>query len=469
MSRAAYDMLTARLRWPSPRVRWETARAIARSVEAGERAARDSLIDWISRRTLESEVAIGLGVIDGFGLENHFEHDELTEAIKVPSVLSDRLMAAMFGDFRRSSAARLRFSDDVDVALPDSVSRCFDRYRRFAVPPVFDVTLEAIEKSTGVPLVARWRHEWRWLQAMQERPVSEYPDHFFSPSTKGEIGSYDGAQREVFASAFLRTLHWAHRALGAPIDVMEHYSLIALTTNRGLARVGPRRRKPWARLTLPPRDDWRQEAEALWLSACSGSKDTELPISVNIRHAEKTGFFDHRMVLVAIPEDLPPPEDAPSAFKSMLFEDDRIFGGDIGPVEAGGRAAIDRPVALAQTVSPRNWGRFHIDLAQEITLLSPIFNGGTMTIETRDDEIVGKVGRRVVTRWHHWLAGWSPASPAEMLTSVPSITTARRDVLDRFGEQAGVKYGIWAHSVRGSRSDGYSPMDVSEAQGWVEP
>lgn len=469
MSRAAYDMLIARLRWPSPRVRWETARTIARLVEAGDRVAKESLTDWIGRRTLESEIAIGLGVVDGFGLEDQFEPDDLIEAIKVPSVLSDRLMAAMFGDSRRSGADRHQCSPDVEVELPAAVDRCFDRYRRFAVPPVFEMTLRAIEKSTGAPLVARWKHEWRWLQAMQERPVTEYPDYFFSPSTKGEVGSYDGAQREVFATAYLRALHWAHRALDAPIDVMEHYSLIALTTNRGLARVEPRSRKPWARLTLSPRDDWRQEAEKLWIGACSNSKGNEHPIAVNVRHAEKTGFVDYRLTLVAVPSDMPVKDDGPSAFKSLVFDDDREFGGRVGLVGAIGVGGIDGPIALAQTVSPRNWGRFHIDLAQEITLLSPILLGGPMTVEGRTDEVVGKVGRSIVTRWHYWLSGWSPASPAEMVTSVPSVTTARCDILDLLEAKLGIRYVIWARTVRGIRSDGYSPFDISEAEGWVEP
>ena len=132
-------------------------------------------------------------------------------------------------------------------------------------------------------------------------------------------------------------------------------------------------------------------------------------------------------------------------------------------------AAVGKPIALAQTVSPRNWGRFHIDLVQEITLLSPMFTGGTMRIEGRDDEIVGRIGRRVVTRWHHWLAGWSPASPAEMLTSVPSVTTVRRDILDQLEMRLGIRYVIWARTVRGIRSDGYSPMNVLKAKGWLEP
>jgi hypothetical protein len=299
--------------------------------------------------------------------------------------------------------------------------------------------------------------------------VTEYPDHFFSPSTKGEVGSFDGAQREVFATAFLRTLHWAHCALGAPIDVMEHYSLIAITTNRGLARVEPRRRKPWARLTLPPRDDWRQEAEELWIGACSSSKGNEHPIAVNVRHVEKTGFIDHRLTLAAVPSGMPLADHGPSAFKSLVFDDNREFGGHVGPVRAIGKGEIDGPIALAQTVSPRNWGRFHIDLAQEITLLSPIFTGGTMRIEGRDREIVGNVGRMTVTRWHYWLSGWAPASPAEMLTSVPSVTTVRRDILDLLEVRLGIRYVIWARTVRGIRSDGYSPLNVSEAKAWVEP
>ena len=45
------------------------------------------------------------------------------------------------------------------------------------------------------------------------------------------MGPFDGAQREIYASAFLRTLHWAVRECGAPRQAMELQALTALTMN----------------------------------------------------------------------------------------------------------------------------------------------------------------------------------------------------------------------------------------------
>ncbi|HEY0596253.1 hypothetical protein, partial [Sphingopyxis sp.] len=102
----AFDLLTSRLRWPIPRVRWETARAIAGLVRDGHEGMRHSLVDWIAARRLEGEVVLGLGVIDAFGLGQRFDLAELHRAIGAPSILSDWLLARNFpgwdaaGDFR---------------------------------------------------------------------------------------------------------------------------------------------------------------------------------------------------------------------------------------------------------------------------------------------------------------------------------------------------------------------------------
>ena len=63
-------LLLERLLWPVPRVRWETARALARLVRTGADGALDVLIGWTADRSLESECLLGLGVIHAFELRN---------------------------------------------------------------------------------------------------------------------------------------------------------------------------------------------------------------------------------------------------------------------------------------------------------------------------------------------------------------------------------------------------------------
>ena len=86
--RVATDILVARLLWPAPRIRWEAARAIALLVRRGDTDVKYSLLDWIARRSLESEVVLGLSVIDAFKLGSHFRFEDVYMAIRSPSLLA---------------------------------------------------------------------------------------------------------------------------------------------------------------------------------------------------------------------------------------------------------------------------------------------------------------------------------------------------------------------------------------------
>ena len=78
MTSPALQVLLERLLWPIPRIRAEVGRALARLIREGDEETKDALLDWISWRTLESEVVLGLGIVDAFDLGAYFEFEELS-------------------------------------------------------------------------------------------------------------------------------------------------------------------------------------------------------------------------------------------------------------------------------------------------------------------------------------------------------------------------------------------------------
>ena len=205
MSALAAALLTERLLWPIPRVRWEAARGLARLIRDGDQVARQALLVWIGRRELESEVILGLGVIDGFDLSWAFGSDEVFRAVKAPSFLSDLLLARNFADAACLFPFRYALSPNAPAPLSDEVSAWFERYWHAAVPPVFHHTLERLEEESGWPFLKQWKHDWCWLQSTHARPVPDRPYHFFDHDREG-VGQLDLGQRELYVSAYLRTL-----------------------------------------------------------------------------------------------------------------------------------------------------------------------------------------------------------------------------------------------------------------------
>ena len=469
MNRARADMLAARLRWPAPRIRWEAATSIAGLIREGNRDMRQGLIDWIDRRTLESEVIIGLGVIDAFRLAEHFDIAALYTAIRAPSVLSDWMLARNFGDIDGLDGSRHAFAPDVEVKLSPQLAASFDRHRKFAVPPIFASTLASLERRTGLALTARWEHEWRWLQSLERLPIGEYPEYFFSGSNKGEIGPFDGAQREVFASAYLRVLHWAERVHNVPRKALELQSLIALTMNRGLADIGPVRRPRWAHITLPAVADPAIEARRIWDKASAGLPPAERLISLNLAETCETSFAEYRFRLVAVPRNSTlDDEDGPVEYGAItLVDEPGSFSGGAATHADFGDVTIDRPVELAQKVSPYGFGRVHIDLFADIAILSPLLAGEGLTVDPRGGEVRACIGRRIASRWRYWYAGWSPAHPVNLQTRAPSLATARSDLLDRIAERHNVGFGIWVDIQRGTRETSYREMEVTSEGLWL--
>lgn len=469
MMRVATDILVARLLWPAPRIRWEAARAIALLVRRGDTDVKYSLLDWIARRSLESEVVLGLSVIDAFKLGSHFRFEDVYMAIRSPSLLADWLLARNFDDADCLYSERHAFAPDVEIKVEPSIAAAFSRYKRSAVPPIFEITLKKLEVATGVPLLQRWEHEWRWLQTVNDRPIGEYPKYFYSGSARDQIGPFDGAQREIYATAFLRTLHWAVRECGASRQAMELQALTALTMNRGLADITPVKRPSWAQLTISADSQPSADAREIWFSAAKRVRAGEVIIALNVNDVTESGFVDYRFRLAAVPKGWVLDETEPAELRAIHLKDElgSLFG-------VAGRQAnltdfcIDEPTKVAQNVGPYGMGRVHIETITELSILSPYLTRVPTLVEARTKEMVGRSGSQILSRWRYWYSGWAPAKPIGMVTTAPSLTTASKAAIADIAVRHNVSFAAWVEIHRGSKEQSYSEYVVTESSFWLD-
>ena len=466
MNSPALRMLLERLLWPVPRVRWEAGRSLARLIREGDREAARALLDWIGARQLESEAVLGLGIIDAFDLSAYFEFTDVSKAVRAPSHLSDWLLMRNFTDASGLSAFRYTVSPSKPATLPQHQEAWFDLYRRRAVPPTFSTALTRLQESTCCPFLERWEHDWRWLQATHPRPVAEYP-YFFSNRDLARVGRIDQGQRELYVSAYLRTLAFAG-IQGMPHDLAESYAMLALTMNRGLADLEPVERPDWTSNFLPcDAGHVKELAQKLWAHAETTAKPGEAPLALRVVEFDKKGFIEFNLKLTIGPSGF---VDGPAEAKTldMLVANECAgeMAGTVGQDANINPLSIERPCSMTQVIVPQDLGRVHTEMALNVRLASPYVFGTPANVVCGPSEIRLETGADVLSRWVHWYADWEPMIFPELESSVCSMTTVSKTSLDKLRNSHGVEIEQLVRIRWASRPEVYRGYEVEEEAYW---
>ena len=468
MTNPILQMLLERLLWPIPRVRWEVARSLARLIREGDREATSGLLNWISTRQLESEVILGLGIIDAFDLGAYFEFADVHKAIQAPSHLSDYLLKKNFANASGLSPFRYAVSPAESVTLPQHKKVWFDRYRKSAVPPIFSIMLTRLQESTGFPFRKRWEHDWRWLQTTDPRPEAEYP-YFFSDGDRDRIGLFDLGQRELYVSAYLRTLAYASLTGKISHENAERYAMLALTMNRGLADLEPIDRPDWAQNLLPCDAGRTKEfAENIWLSAEASAKPGEVPLALRVVEFDTESFVEFDSTLTMGPPGFTADPAKAEEFKELIANE---YPGEMTGI-VGRNAGINplpiaRPLAMIQRVLQDFIGRVHGDIDSKIRLASPYVLGTSANVQCGLTEVRLEAGGDVLSRWVHWYADWEPTIFTELGSAVGSMTTVLKSRLDKVCASHNVEIARLVRIRRGVKPKVYLKPETETNAFWI--
>ena len=333
---------------------------------------------------------------------------------------------------------------------------------------MFSEVLADLHERTGFPFRMRWEHDWRWLQVTDPRPAAEYP-HFFSGMDRSHRGQFDQGQRDLYVSAYLRTLGFAVLRGVVPLDVAEHHALLALPMNRGLAGLEPITTPEWACGLLPfDTRDIKRLAEQLWISAEGDAKPGEALLAARIVNSTQNGFVEFDMTRVIgrcgftiepaeIEELVPLTIKGRPADMTGLVEQ----GIDIGPFPGL------KPVTVAQHVFPGFIGRAHVGMAMNIRLASPRVFGTPAYVRCEPCEILLEVGSDVLSRWVHWYTNWEPVSFPELGSTVSSMTTVLQSNLDKLRTSCDLDIKRLVRVRRASKPDAFSTYRVKAEAWWI--
>ena len=468
MNSPALLMLLERMLWPIPRVRWEAGRSLARLIREEDREAVSGLLNWISARRLESEAVIGLSIIDAFDLSKYFEFADVANAIRFPSYYSDWLLKKNFPDARGLSPFRYAISPPEPAKLPQHEEAWFDRYRKWAVPPIFSIMLTRLQKSTHFPFMTRWEHDWRWLQTTDPRPAAEYP-YFFSGGGQDRRGQFDHGQRELYVSAYLRTLAFAAIMGAVSHEVAENCSMLALTMSRGLADLEPVDRPEWARNLLPCDAGRAKElAQKLWASAESATNPTEVPLALKVVDFDTKSFIEFDLALAIGPSGFTAgPAEAEELNELTANEHPGEMAGLVGLRAGIDPLSVNHPLVMTQGVLTEYIGRVHIGMALDIRLASPYVFRTSANVQCGPSEVRLEGGDDVLSRWVHWYVNWEPMIFSELKSSVSSMTTVLKSRLEELRASRGLEIALLVRIRRTVKRETYLKHELETEAHWV--
>ncbi len=461
-------MLIERLLWPIPRVRWEAARSLATLIREEDNNAASALLDWIHARRLESEVALGLGIIDAFCLGDYFEFAEVTNSIRAPSLLSDFLLKRNFTDASGLSPTRYTTSPSEPASLRQHEEEWFDLYREEAVPPIFSYVLTQLQEETGFPFMMDWQYEWRWLQATNPRPEIRRPSFFFGG--RPYLPSYFlTGQRELYLSAYLRTLATAAKLGSLTLDEAESYATLALSMNRGLAGLEPVARPDWT-LNLLSWDarDAKVLVQRLWEDAQGAVTSGESPIALRVVEFDEDSFVEFDLALTVGPPGF---TEGPAVAKThdilTLGKHPVEMAGPVGRNADIRDFPIEYPLVLAQGIMPKALGCVHIELVNRLKLASPYVFGIPAIVQCTSSQVHLEKEGEIISRWVHWYTDWEPAIFQELDSTVGSITTVSRSKLDKLCTLHGLDIALLVRGRRATRRELSLGQEVRTETFWM--
>lgn len=456
------DILLTRLLWPVPRVRLEAARALADLIKCGDRNASDRLLVWISQKKFESEVILGLNIIEAFNLGAYFEFDAVRNSVNAASHLSDWLMKANFTQADMLFPFRYAYAPQMRAELPESVRRTFSAFN--GVPQMFHSHLSHLEERSGLPFCKRWQHEWEWLQAGELR--SQGDPSYFVHGNRGIAGQFDFADRETYVSAYLRTLSFAAAEWRLPHSIAEQHSRAALTLNRGLAGIAPVDRPGWSDGILLDERDPKTVASAIWASASSSVAPDQMLAALRAVEVAETGYavFEFDVVTGSM-ATLASAEDPDDCRWSYLANPARYEGGFYSSPDFGFSSKPRRLCGKALTL---DIGRGLVELVSHVHLPSPHADLPRSEVACLKSGIEMQTGGSPIAVWEHWYSDWEPACPREAYNLVGYKTTVKRDFVEDFCERNSLKTAVWCSVKSGTRQYRYTELQDREERFWID-
>jgi len=465
----ALSMLIERLSWPVKLVRWRAAREIRKLLHTEDWAdiTRKLLIDWISSRSLESEVASGLSVFWVTDPKSRPQFAELSSAIKFPSLSSDFLLEQMYGSGVVLGGWNTSIKDAPDHFEP---AVYFTKHCTQDIPPFYSINIKKLEERTNLPFMRQWAYEWEHVRERSSAPFSSYP-YYFGDVSLARSGLHPQVltrQSEVYRSAYQRVLAHSLVQWGLHWKTVSHYALDTLSLTPGLFELDPQPRPEWIkdfdeRLL---KEDVDLEKIARLLINEANDESSRL-VSLKMPTPTKISEFGEISISAFfISSDFQPKEDVLSNFQRFLFPDRFGVRGDL-PEFAVDEVIIEGSSGIAIPVTfdpiPFLHGAWHDEiLSLGMTVPSSYCFERQVKFDVDQTGIFLSDDERTVGRTTIWLDSWTPLNLPIGGTRCGLASFIAKDELDLALQRMNMKLGWQVHARVWQSKRQFDDLTLSE-------
>lgn len=468
----ARSFLFQRLKWPVPMSRWRTAKEIRNLLNDPETRSStiDLLLDYLDECKTESEVCAILTIVFLVSPVGRPSHLAIALRIHCPSILADMILERTYGF--GCGIGRWRETHSGRAPADFDGGSYFEEHKTAHVPPILASNLGKLERVSGYPFLQQWAYEWKILRDKLGTHCTGYP-HYFDDvldARAGIMGQYWQRIREVFLSAYLRTLAYAVDECGMPRRMAEDYCLDIVHGIAGLFDVEPSARPAWLsnypeRFCAPGADFTPLLHELVQAARGEGMRLVSLdtPVASSVQKFSNLTLSAH---LVTPDYELP---DGAFLFEKMprlsVADTFELKGppAEITIEEASTEGKRGDEVAVCTCLFPMPFGAWQGDYFR-MGLKSPASYTVPNTVIQCTPESIDSIGldSKVVSRTQIWNDNWMPPCPKGGSTRCGTVTMIDQKVLAEAMERLGRKLAFFIRLRIWDREKEYGDYSESE-------
>ncbi len=437
----ALSFLFQRLKWPVPMSRWRTAKEIRNLLsDPGTRSSTmDGLLDYLDQCKTESEVCEILTIIFLTPPVGRPNRTVLSSCIHCPSILADIILERTYG--RGCGIGEWSHAHSGQSPGNFEGGSYFEEHKAAHVPQIFMSNLRKLERVSGCPFFQHWAYEWKVLGDKLGTHYTRYP-HYFDDDVldarAGIMGQYWQRMREVYLSAYLRTLAYAVSEWHMPQRIAEGNCFDLVHGIAGLFDVEPGERPAWL-LNYPERFcATGSEFEPLIRKIVQDAQENGMRlVSLNTPIAssvEKFARFQLSAHLVT--EDYQFPNNAflyERTLPLMIGDTFELRGpppAEMTIDEAMSEGITGNEVAVCNSLFPIPFGAWQSDyFGTGLTIPAPYTVPGTeIRCTNKSIDLVASNGK-LISRTHIWNADWTPQYPKGGSTRCAVATMIDREAI----------------------------------------
>jgi hypothetical protein len=459
-------------------VRWRAAREISRLLTnpATQQAATEMLLNCLETSKTESEVCALLSIVFLTEPDSRPTRRAVVLRIERPSLLADMLLERIYGEGKGIAGWRWAHSGTAPEDFEDGAY--FEEHSTMHVAPILGDNLERLQRSSGLPFRRQWAFEWKNLRDRLGTRFTEYP-HYFDDvleARSGIMGQYWQRMRDVYLSAYLRTLAHAVSEWGLPQKVAEDNCLEIVDGVAGLFEIEPGKRPAWlsefperlcaqdADLAAIARELFEASRRGRWVAV-----SIHAPIAAS---AQKYARFQLTAHLVTADYQFPPGEFLYERMPFLMIKDTFKLSGPPSKLtieeasspglNGGGQAAV------CISLFPIPFGCWQGDyLSLGLPIPAPYVVDGTRVSCTAEGIDLKSGDGELIASTRVWNDGWTPPHPKEGSTRCGVATMMDVSVLEEARERLGRRLGLFVRLQVWTREKDYGEYVESQRSAFI--